>query len=593
MRRHGGKRLRIAALGALVVVLLGVAAGAWIVRQRLSPEAAAAQLSQALGREVRVGDVGLRFRPGPRLRMERIATPDLEVRAVELAPRIAPLLRGELEVAALRVEGTRLSLVRSPDGSVTFGAAARTVAIPAGGEAADLPALPRIELHDSTLNVVDRTAGPEPVTVQAQVDVLRIRDFATGRSARFALSGSAGEGERRGTFAVSGALGPLSPAKALAAQPLRCAIETRRLDPALVARFLPDAWGVSAASGAMSARVSLRRNAAGDLEGELDLAFEPGVVVVSAIAFGGRSRVRATMSREGDDLRFSDGFLEADSVTVGDAVARDVRGRFEYADRRLVLPSLAYGAYDGALRQTGAITFDETPHYDVTVEAERLDLGAFTGLREGDAAEPGGPRLTGRLELRGRWTGEPNWLSPSGFQPVEGGGRIEIRGGTLPAADLVRAIARAVPNLLTAVANGEGGAPPRRTPLRSLTATAVVGEGWIRTEDLRLTTDAYTVTGRGRLGADLGLDLTTRVEFTSGAQGLAVPPIPVRVTGTLTEPQFLPDMSGVPVAALRALPWYATGVPLGAARQAGEVLGQGAGRLRDTIRGKNADPEQP
>jgi hypothetical protein len=592
MRRRGGKRLRVAALGALVVVVLGVAA-VWIVRQRLSPEAAAVLLSQVLGRDVQVDTVGLRFRPAPWLRVEGIAMRDLEIRAVELAPRIAPLLRGELEVAAVRLEGTRLSLVRNRDGSVTFGNAARTVSLPAGRETANLPALPRIEVYDSILRVVDRSAAPAPVTVQARVDALRIRDFATGRRARFALSGGVGEDDERGTFAVVGALGPLALTEPLAAQPLRCRIETRHLDPALLAPLLPEAWQVRSASGAMTARVSLRRTAARDLAGELDLAFEPGAVVVSALAFGGRSRIRATMSRRGDDLRFSDGLLEADSVTLGNTVARDVRGRFAYAERRLVIPSLAFDAFGGALRHTGVITFNDPPHYDMAVETEHLDLGRFTGLGEGDGADPGGPRLTGRLELRGHWTGEPNWLSPSGLQPVEGGGRIEIRGGTLPAADLVGAIARAVPDLLTLVANGEVGAPPRRTRLRLLTATAVVGEGWIQTEDLQLTTDDYAVTGRGRLGADLGVDFATRVEFTRGAQGVAVPPIPVRVTGTLTEPEFFPDMTGVPVAALRALPWYAAKVPLGAARQAGGLLQQGAERLRDTIRRKNADPEKP
>jgi uncharacterized protein involved in outer membrane biogenesis len=572
---------------ALAFVLL---VAPWLVRTLLPPEAAAARISEALDREIQVGDVGVRFRPGPRIRLERIAVPpDLLVRSLELKLGIGPLLRGAVEVASLRVEGTRMTLERRPDGALALGDAALTVAAPADAGPETLPVLPAIEVHDSELTIVDHAAGPGVATTRLDVSVLMLHGLRVGHTAHFSISGSAGEGDARGSFDVSGTIGPLSPEIPLLRQAGSCEIETRSLDPSPIIPFLPESWFVRAASGAMNARVSLRKDAAGDIEGTLDLEFEPGAVQVSEVEFGGHSRARAHMNVKDGALTFSDGRLEADSAALGREVANDVRGRFAYAERRLAFPSLAYEVFGGSVQHTGSITFDGPPLYDLTIEAAGLNLSRFTGLGGADADDPEAPKLSVRADLRGRWTGQDSWLTPSGFQPVAGSGRIEIRGGTLPAADLVHSIAQALPGTLTVIA----GAAPERTPLRSLTASAVVADGWIRTEDLDLSTDHYAVTGRGSLASDLAIDLTTAVRFINGGAGFEYPAIPVRVTGSLGNPRFLPDVTGVPVATLRVLPWFAEAVPLGAARRAGALLERGAGRVVDVMRrddGANPEP---
>jgi hypothetical protein len=172
---------------------------------------------------------------------------------------------------------------------------------------------------------------------------------------------------------------------------------------------------------------------------------------------------------------------------------------------------------------------------------------------------------------------------------VAGSGRIEIRGGTLPAADLMHSIARALPGRLTVIA----GAAPERTRLRHLTASADIVDGWIRTEDLDLSTDHYAVTGSGRLGGDLAVDLATTVRFIHGGTGIEYPAIPVRVTGSYGDVRFRPDATSVPVATLRVLPWFAEAVPLGAARKAGALLERGAGRVVDVMRSEDSATPVP
>jgi hypothetical protein len=590
MPRWARKSLQGAAACAIVALAFLLLIAPWLVRTLLPPEAAAARVSDALGREIQVGDVGVRFRPGPRIHLERISVPpDLRVRSVELKLRIGPLLRGAVEVAALRVEGTRMTLERRLDGTLALGDAALTVSAPANAGPATLPVLPAIEVRDSELTIVDHSAGPGAAATRVDVSVLTLHGLRVGHTAHVAISGSAGEGDARGSFDVSGTIGPLAPESALLQHAGTCEIETRSLDPSPIIPFLPESWHLGAASGAMNARVSLRREAAGDIEGSLDLELEPGAVQFSEIHFGGHVRFRAGMNVKDGALTFSDGRLEADSASLGREVAHDVRGRFAYAEKRLAFPSLAYEAFGGSLQHTGSITFDGPPLYDLTIEAAGLDLRRYTGLGDADADDPDAPQLSGHAELRGRWTGQDSWLAPSGFQPVAGSGRLEIRGGTLPAADLVHAIAKALPGTLTAVAGGA----PERTRLRSFTASAVVAEGWIRTGDLDLATDHYTVTGTGRLGSDLAVDLTTAVTFIHGGAEFEYPAIPVRVSGSLGEPRLLPDMTGVPVATLRALPWFAEAVPLGVARKAGALLERGAGRVRDAVRKEDAAAPGP
>ena len=595
MPRWARKSLRVAAVCAVVALAFVWLVTPWLVRTLLPPEAAAARVSDALGREIQVGDVGVRFRPGPRIRLERISVPpDLRVRSLELKLRIGPLLRGAVEVAALRIEGSRITLERRPDGALALGGAVLTLTVPADAGLVDAgPAtvrvLPSFEVHDSELTIVDHAAGPGVATTRADVSVLKLHGLRDGHTAHFAISGSAGEGDARGTFAVTGTIGPLSPETALLRQAGTCEIETRSLDPSPIIPFLPESWQVRAASGAMNARVSLRRVAAGNIEGRLDLEFEPGAVQFFEIEFGGHSRFRAGMNVKDGALAFSDGRLEADSASLGRELAHDVRGRFAYAEHRLTFPLLTYEAFGGSLQHTGSITFEGPPLYDVTIEAEGLDLSRFTGLGDADADDPDAPQLSGRAELLGRWTGQESWLAPSGLQPVAGSGRIEIRGGTLPAADLVRSIAMALPGTLTPIA----GRAPERTRLRRLTASAVLADGWIRTEDLDLATDHYAVTGTGRLGSDLAVDLATAVRFINGGVGFEYPAIPVRVTGSFGDPHFLPDVTGVPEAMLRALPWFAEEVPLGTARKAGGLLERWAERVVDAVRGEDVAAPGP
>ena len=106
----------------------------------------------------------------------------------------------------------------------------------------------------------------------------------------------------------------------------------------------------------------------------------------------------------------------------------------------------------------------------------------------------------------------------------------------------------------------------------------------MHTSNLSLVTDDYTVTGRGYIGLNGGLDLDTQIALT--AAGItkmltmaalpipgnvpSLPAIPTRISGTIGSPDIRPDVDNLPLTAVHSLFAGAFG--------AGELLKDGAGR---------------
>jgi len=203
-----------------------------------------------------------------------------------------------------------------------------------------------------------------------------------------------------------------------------------------------------------------------------------------------------------------------------------------------------------------------SPRFDLRLEVEgaRLQRPAEPG-----AEAPDDPtRIDGELEARGRWRGGDDWL-----EGVEGEGRLEARGGTVPRPGVLRAVAAALLARLPEMRKGSVERLPRQTVgLREATAHLAVDAGALRTEDFVLQTEEYTLRLAGRLEEDGGLDLRGTALLTP--QGVAgvfellrvpsalrravrLPPVPVRVGGRLGAPQVTADASGLPRAAVAAV----------------------------------------
>ncbi len=176
-------RLLLIAIGAALVLPLLAAAllAALIDAGRFRPQIAAV-VEAATGRALRIdGKVRLELLPFPAVAVEDAAlvdprvsgTPDLaRWRELSLGARLAPLLRGRLELTRLRVAGLELRLERAADGSANWSG----LGSGAGRRSAPtvrLHSLDGVEIRDGRLLYVDARRGTRLEFADVSVDLPR------------------------------------------------------------------------------------------------------------------------------------------------------------------------------------------------------------------------------------------------------------------------------------------------------------------------------------------------------------------------------------------------------------------------------------
>ena len=148
-------------LAALVLLLFFVRPGAGGLRSRISNS-----LSNALGRQVEISSVSLRFLPQPGFDLENFvvhddpafgAEPVLRAQEVTAVLRLTSLLRGRLEISRLSLSDASLNLVRSTEGHWNFAslverAAKNPVAPTSKAKTEPRPGFPYVEVSNGRIN---------------------------------------------------------------------------------------------------------------------------------------------------------------------------------------------------------------------------------------------------------------------------------------------------------------------------------------------------------------------------------------------------------------------------------------------------------
>ncbi len=178
------------AVVALAVLALGVLF--WALPRLAKSEAARAKIQAAaqaaLGRELRYGEIGVGLLPPSLLVEEPVVAgaaegdpPLASAKRVALRVELWPLLRGQLEVASLAVDGLALHLVRTADGLVLPGSERPEAEPPAPAEPESPPepgedgglafGIRKVALNDGSLVLEDRSASPSTTWTIADIDV--------------------------------------------------------------------------------------------------------------------------------------------------------------------------------------------------------------------------------------------------------------------------------------------------------------------------------------------------------------------------------------------------------------------------------------
>jgi len=583
--------LKGVAAGALCVLVLSVAAGAWYLHsvdlQRYGA-LLTQQVERATGRELRVhGRLDLTLSLRPVLSATEVtfsnspwgAHPDmLRVERFEAQVGLLPLLRGELRVHRVALAGAEISVERHPEQGLNWTLQNRAWR---EGEPAWLPLVEDLRVRESSLTYLDHASGRR---MRVALDELRAGADGFGtpvslhargafRDAPFALEGELG------ALAALAGQGPYALSAAGRAGGARLAFEgrlPRAADaPVLRGRVAVEGPELGALSGLAGvplpalgpyrARALLEAGAAGahltELQAEVGGTRAAGDVRIAA--GGRRPRIEARLASPRLDLRrLWDGEMPAGATPAGERlfspaplplaglrrldvdldlelraaelatprlVVNEVHARAELSGGRLHVRRFEAAAAGG--RIGGDFTLEtrhQPPRASLELRAEKVDAGALLSRLAGARVLEGG-----RGDVFVSLAGEGD--SPAALAASLDGrvralvGKSRARVGTID-----NVVGGATKLIGTLFSRGSDAAT-----VNCLAGDFALRDGVAETRVLLADTEHSTVRGEGRI--DLGAEtfhLKLSPDPKTPTLNVAVP---VHVRGPLADPTFSPD----------------------------------------------------
>jgi hypothetical protein len=418
--------------------------------------------------------------------------------------------------------------------------------------------------------------GPIDATVEAR------QQRAADLHVDLAAHSSVGSGDSPGRVDVELAVRPRpeSPSE------LEIGLDIHDLDLALLAHDLPSGWGLTETRGMLTGTSTLRGTTDGEIFGKLDLRVASGLIASDELQIRGGLRLRSDLERRSGRLGISHGELEAEELFFPGGI----EGRAGHARGSLLPPVLEvefarFEAYGGVVENTGSFVLGSPLRFEVDVHAAGLDTSALAG------AQTEGSQMEIEARLAGTWEGSGNWIAP-----IEGSGKIQLRGGDVTGVNLLRAIALGLVGLIP----GSQHLISERESPQTVLATALIpfhfGDEEIEIEGMDVVTDDYRVRGAMTLSHELAFDVDGTAALTAkGVEStlsmitgavpfsgtISFPPIPIDVRGSLrkkAETHVGVDVTAIPLATVRGL----LGLPI----RAGAAVTGAAKRGVDKLMGK-------
>ena len=457
--------MRRTAIGALVICLLLAGVAAWLARAQKAHQWIGAQITAALGPSVRFADARLTFWPPLTLSLDDVAwlgddgEPAATAASIRARISVRALLRGQLVLGTVAVDRPAATLARDAGGALRLGG--RALAGDPTRPALDLDAvLPRLQIHDGTLLLIDRTVAPVRrialSAISATLEPLR-------PGARLVLTArGVGAGALRIGAARLGAV-QVQATLAACAPPLRgeMRLEVDDVEAASVLAWLPPELHGAALQGHIRVGADLRgTQTAGEVhafaeldEGRLDWRD------VQAVA---PMKVRGTAAWSDARIYAASADVDLAGLHRAPVDARTVHGTVTWDGSLATLTGARATAFGGTWVQSGAVTLTAPPIIAGELRGEGVDgaalargLGAvMPALR---ALRADGPltvsargrgtfeqTLRGHLELR-QDGGGLGWSALRAAAPLTLAGDVSQQGGTWSIANgQARAAALAV-----------------------------------------------------------------------------------------------------------------------------------------------------
>jgi AsmA protein len=540
------KPLVIVGIIVVVLLLIVVALPFMINVNRFKPTLET-KLSDVLGRKVEIGNIGLSVLSGS-VNVDNLViaddpafshSPFLQAKELKAGVALLPLIfSGKLEVSSFTVTEPQVSILRSPAGQWNFsslgaaGSQAKT-STPSSSAPTNF-SVAELKLTNGTMMV--GTVGTPGKTQTYQNMDLESSDLSYTSQFPFKFSAKT-PGD--GSIKVEGKAGPINPTDA-SLTPLSATVDVKHLDLA--------STGFVDASSGLAGLIDFT----GDLASNGQQMTSKGTVKadkIKAVTGGSPSKVPVNVDYDtAYDLKKETGVLKTGDVHIGNALAH------------------LSGTYD---------TSGTAAKLDMKLSGEGMPVADLEGILPAVAVTlPSGAALTaGSLNLNLTITGPIDKLVIAG--------PVDLTNGKLSGYNL-----RSKLGALSSFPGLGGGGGGSDTEIEKLSANLHIDPGGTQANDLDVVvpsmgavTGTANVSASGQLNCKMSAKLaggmgTVTSALTSFSSSKNSQGIPFTITGTTSNPIFLPDVKGMTGNMAKGLAGNTTGAAGGAAKALGGLFGK-------------------
>ncbi len=530
----------------IVVLLLIVVILPFVINVNRFKPTLESKLTDALGRKVEIGNIGLSIISGS-VNVDNLViaddpafshSPFLQAKELKAGVALLPLIfSGKLEVSSFTITEPQVSLLHSPSGKWNFsslGAAGSQTKTSAPSTSAAAFSVEELKLTNGMMVVGTVGAGGKTQTYQ---DVnLEASDLSYTSQFPFKFSAKT-PGD--GSIKIDGKAGPINPTDA-SLTPLSATVDVEHLDLA--------STGFVDASSGLAGLIDFT----GDLTSDGQQMTSKGTVKadkIKAVPAGSPSKVPVNVDYATTyDMKKETGVLQTGDVHIGSALAH------------------LTGSYD---------TSGATAKLDMKLNGSGMPVADLEGILPAVGVTlPSGAALTsGSLNLSLTITGPVDKLVIAG--------PVDLSNGKLAGFNLKSKLGAlsSFPGL-----GGAGGGGGSDTEIQKLSANLHVDPSGTQANDLIVVVPSIgTVTGTANVSASGKLDCkmsaklaggigTVTSALTSFSSSKNSEGIPFTITGTASNPIFLPDVKGMAGNMAKGLGGNATGTA-GTAASAAKSLG--------------------
>ncbi len=531
----------------IVVLLLIVIILPFVINVNRFKPTLESKLTDALGRKVEIGNIGLSIISGS-VNVDNLViaddpafshSPFLQAKELKAGVALMPLIFSQkLEVNSFTITDPQVSILHSPSGKWNFSSlgagASQTKTSTSSSSAAAAFSVAELKLTNGTM-VVGRI-GPGGKTQTYQDMNLEASDLSYTSQFPFKFSAKT-PGD--GTIKVEGKAGPINATDA-SLTPLSATVDVKHLDLA--------STGFVDASSGLAGLIDFT----GDLASDGQQMTSKGTVKadkIKVVPAGSSSKVPVNVDyATAYDMKKQTGVLNTGDVHIGSALAH------------------LTGTYD---------TSGTTAKLDMKLNGSGMPVADLEGVLPAVGVTlPSGAALTsGGLNLNLTITGPVDKLIIAG--------PVDLANGKLSGFNLKSKLGA----LSSFGGLGGGGGSGSDTEIQKLSANLHVDPSGTQANDLIVVVPSIgTVTGTANVSASNqlnckmsaklagGIGTVTSALTSFGGGGGNSQGIPFTVTGTTSNPVFLPDMKGMAGGMVKGLGGNATGTA-GTAASAAKSLG--------------------